>query len=237
MDQIADFNKIAGFMTLDSDLWIANRYERLQLINLLAIQQRLSNLEHEINDVVKYERSLITGETCIPPEKSSATLLNDLEKTMKAYGKMTILLLYCGPNVSVGDAISILGMIKGIESPAEHTVQSLKSFAPCSTVTTAFNPRWATGDMSSHLFSIAIGERGWFHKLIGKHERLSRVFQEVSNPRYFSLSIQLSLELTMPCRNTKERINIFRSIQKRNSKTRNSEWLLRAFAWYSFCQF
>ncbi|KAF2117647.1 hypothetical protein BDV96DRAFT_399039 [Lophiotrema nucula] len=162
MDQVAEFNNIAGFMTLDRDLWIAGRYERLQLINLLAIQQRLSDLEQDVNDVVKYERGLVTGETCTPPEKSSATLLTDLEKTIKAYG----------------DAISILAMIKEAESPARHTVQSLKNFAPCSTVATTLSPRWTNGETSSHLFSVATGTRGWFHRFVGKHERLSRVFQE-----------------------------------------------------------
>lgn len=86
MEQVPELNKIAGFMTLDSDLWIANRYERLQLINLLAIQQRLSNLEHDVNDFVKYERSLIMGEECAPPAKPPATFLADLEKTIEAYG-------------------------------------------------------------------------------------------------------------------------------------------------------
>lgn len=99
MDEIAEFNNIAGFMTLDRDLWIASRYERLQLINLLSIQQRLSNLEQDINDVVKYERGLVTGEVCKPPEKSSTTLLIDLEKTIKAYGTQLILLFLRNTNL------------------------------------------------------------------------------------------------------------------------------------------
>jgi hypothetical protein len=86
MDQVEEFNEIAGFMISDRDLWIAGRYERLQLINLLAIQQRLLDLDQDINDVVRCEDAVANGTPYTPPEKNTATLLVDLEKTLKAYG-------------------------------------------------------------------------------------------------------------------------------------------------------
>ncbi|CAO2657368.1 Nn.00g034940.m01.CDS01 [Neocucurbitaria sp. VM-36] len=85
-DQIVELNNIAGFMTYDSDLWITSRYERLHLINVLAIQQRMSALEQDIDDIVKYERCIRDDVPCAPPEKSSEKVLFELQETIKAYG-------------------------------------------------------------------------------------------------------------------------------------------------------
>ena len=87
-DQIVELNKIAGFMTSDSDLWITSRYERLRLINVLAIQQRMSELERDIDEIVRYENCIEKGEACAPPEKSSENILAELQGTIKAYGRL-----------------------------------------------------------------------------------------------------------------------------------------------------
>lgn len=87
--QIAELSNIAGFMTNDRDFWVTSRFERLHLINLLAIQQRLSRLDHEINSYLKYEeyvRGVPDTKACDPPKRSSKEVLTELENTIKAYG-------------------------------------------------------------------------------------------------------------------------------------------------------
>ena len=182
IDQIVNFNKVATFMTKDSDLWITGRYEKLQLINLLALQQRLSDLEQEIDAIVKYERRHERREACPPPKRSFQTILDDLEKSMKAYGKVTIYYVAMKLTRDAGDAISILATIRRAESPTQHIVQYLRDFAPFSSVITNLKPRLSTEDPTAHLFSIATSRRGWLHRFVGKHERLSRFFREVRNP-------------------------------------------------------
>ena len=84
-NQIVTLSDIAGFMTADSDLWITSRYERLHLINLLAVQQRLSKIEQDINGHYKYEECMKDGRQCAEP-KPSAQLLQELQDAIKAYG-------------------------------------------------------------------------------------------------------------------------------------------------------
>ena len=87
-DQIVELNDIAGFMTTDSDLWITSRYEKLHLINILAIQQRMSALERDIDDIYKYENCETHGEARAPLIKSSEKVLKELQETIKAYGRL-----------------------------------------------------------------------------------------------------------------------------------------------------
>ncbi|KAF2795878.1 hypothetical protein K505DRAFT_373597 [Melanomma pulvis-pyrius CBS 109.77] len=149
-NQITELNGIAGYMTADGDLWVTRRYERLHLINILAIQQRMSDLERDIDDAVKYERSLGRGETCSLPETSPETLLARLQETVKAYD----------------DAILSLASIKRAESPVPHIVRSLKVFGENenrSSLVTALRPSPTHRNATSHLLSIATGPRSWFY--------------------------------------------------------------------------
>jgi hypothetical protein len=89
--EIYKLNSIVDFMTGDSDLWVTGRFERLHLMNLLSIQGRLSNLEDEINGHVLYEQYLIGHEPHPKPTRTSEELFADLQTTIKAYSKVTLL--------------------------------------------------------------------------------------------------------------------------------------------------
>ncbi|KAH7388837.1 hypothetical protein BKA66DRAFT_569151 [Pyrenochaeta sp. MPI-SDFR-AT-0127] len=163
ISKIVDLNNTAGLMTQDRDLWITSRYERLHLINILAIQQRLSALESEIDGIVKYEKCFTDGEECgspLPSERSEE-ILDEVQKTTKAYG----------------DAIASLMMLKEIESPAPYVVKGLKDNRPSSTLVQKLCEPRIGNDVTPDLLSISTGHRTWFHKFVGRHGRLCRMFQ------------------------------------------------------------
>jgi|TARA_R110002003_G_scaffold296_5_gene18637 hypothetical protein len=91
-NELVRLDKIADYISGDSDLWITSRYERLHLINLLAAQERLSRIDQDINEHLNLENCLINGEQRIEPRKPSAQILSELRDAIKAYGKDQALL-------------------------------------------------------------------------------------------------------------------------------------------------
>lgn len=84
-NSVVTLNEIAGFMTVDSDFWVASRFQRLHLINLLSAQQRLSAIEQDIDDHVRYENCLTDGLPCPTPTKPSVQLFEELRDCINAY--------------------------------------------------------------------------------------------------------------------------------------------------------
>lgn len=86
--EIRQLDGIASFMTGDNDLWVTNRFERLHLINLLAIQKRMIALEEEFNHHAEYQQYLNghTGNVLKP--RDSQGLLADLKTTIQEYSNV-----------------------------------------------------------------------------------------------------------------------------------------------------
>lgn len=49
--------RLAELMTLDSDLWIFRRFDRLSLFNILHLQQHLAELERRLDQAVPEKAS------------------------------------------------------------------------------------------------------------------------------------------------------------------------------------
>jgi hypothetical protein len=92
--EVCELNRIAAFMTGDSDLWVTGRFEKLHLINLLSIQRRLSDLEEEINGHVLYEWHLSGHEPQPKPTRTSEEIFADLQVAIKAYSNSALLLAF-----------------------------------------------------------------------------------------------------------------------------------------------
>lgn len=87
-NSLTELYRIAGYMTKDSDLWMSRRYERLHILNILALQRRLSILEHHLDEIVGYEEDQANGRESLKPEKTSEALLAEIQDTVKAYGML-----------------------------------------------------------------------------------------------------------------------------------------------------
>ena len=48
-----DLDLVAGYMKKDSDLWVFRRFGKLHLFNLLYLQQRLAQLENELEKQIE----------------------------------------------------------------------------------------------------------------------------------------------------------------------------------------
>lgn len=80
--------------------------------------------------------------------------------------------------------MSSLSILRETEAPAQHVVESLKSFVksfvpPTSTYFEALNPPSVIRDANLRLLSLGTRPRSWLHRYVGRHERLARSFQEV----------------------------------------------------------
>src|SRR5687767_14104188 len=86
--RIYELSRTATFMTGDGDLWVTNRFGRLHLINVLAIQQRLVDLEDEVNGYVASE-IFMTGHNIDAPDRQDLRnpdlVLGELKKVIQEY--------------------------------------------------------------------------------------------------------------------------------------------------------
>ncbi|KAF2810806.1 uncharacterized protein BDZ99DRAFT_475685 [Mytilinidion resinicola] len=170
--RLNELHRIAHFMTNDPDLWVFRRYEMLHIINILALQQRMSKLEQDLMGISNYEASQAKGQEYPKPEKSPEVLLAEIQDVVKAYD----------------DALLSLARIKSTETPAEHVADSLKKFALSNvlpSLLTALSPNWMEGSNTPRLLSIATPQRSWLHRYIDRHECLSSVFKEKGNTSSF----------------------------------------------------
>ncbi|KAH8725999.1 hypothetical protein GQ44DRAFT_795282 [Phaeosphaeriaceae sp. PMI808] len=166
---ILELKKIASLMTTDSDLWVVPRYERLHLINILAIQRQMSALERDVEDAADYENRRNRTQVCSSPTSSSEEVLSKLQDTIKKYD----------------DAILAFAAIRRTEDPAQHVLKGLKmeaNDAPLPGLNNMLKPQGHPNDQyqrdhDSHLLSIATGSRSWFHRCVERHDRLGRLFQ------------------------------------------------------------
>lgn len=85
--RMASLKDIAKVMTTDSDLWVMPRYEELHLINILALEQRLSTLGKRLEAAVKCESHQDMTQRCSPSCVLPEDVLPDLQSTIKAFGK------------------------------------------------------------------------------------------------------------------------------------------------------
>lgn len=74
-DLLTRFEKTAEFMTGSKELWIFRRFEKLHLLNILNLQDRIARAETRLAT----EKDNMTSE-------SLQVYLNDLQKTLKDYG-------------------------------------------------------------------------------------------------------------------------------------------------------
>lgn len=79
--------RTAQVMTTDSDLWVVPRYEKLHLINILALQQQLSSLEGRIQGAAKCEYQRHKPQDCSSSCAVPNDVLLELQTTIKAFGK------------------------------------------------------------------------------------------------------------------------------------------------------
>lgn len=78
---------IARFMRQDADLWVFRRFELLHIVNVLALEERLSRLEQDFFDISNYETAQANGdEDFYKPQKTRARVLNQIQAAIKAYG-------------------------------------------------------------------------------------------------------------------------------------------------------
>ena len=187
-EQILPLRRTADEMLLDSDLWVVPRYEELHLINILALQRRLSAFEHQANTLYECEVRQNNGQEC-PPSCShhQSNFFPELQQTLKAYGNS----LYCSDRVlltHLGEAVLALAAIKKTEDPAPHVFDGLKRKGGNVWESTLNDIlRWPRnpvlshpGDESSHLLSISKGPRSWFQRCVERHDHLGRMFKKVS---------------------------------------------------------
>jgi hypothetical protein len=88
--EIRQLDSIARFMTGDNDLWVANGFERLHIINILAIQKRMIALEEELNQYNEHKQYLNGHRANDPNPRDSQDLLADLKTTIQDYSKLII---------------------------------------------------------------------------------------------------------------------------------------------------
>ena len=76
----ANANKrLAGFMSQDSDLWMFQRFDRLNLFNIIALQQHLADLEQRLDQLVPDNVQKFD-------EKEFEDLKDDIQSSLKKYG-------------------------------------------------------------------------------------------------------------------------------------------------------
>lgn len=66
---------VAEFLNLDSDLWVFRRFGKLHLFNILCMQHRLAELEHQLEMQLSMEQ-----------ERNLDTLLPKIRLALKEYG-------------------------------------------------------------------------------------------------------------------------------------------------------
>ncbi len=67
--------KVAGYMNQDPDLWIFRRFGKLQILNILSIQQRLTSFEKDFEE--RISNPLLNCDDLIP----------NIQHTLKEYSK------------------------------------------------------------------------------------------------------------------------------------------------------
>ena len=84
---ILPLERTAEVMTQDNDLWVVPRYEKLHLVNILALERQLSALESRMTATINCEVHRDKGQRCSPSCSPEIDLLPELQRTIKAYGK------------------------------------------------------------------------------------------------------------------------------------------------------
>jgi hypothetical protein len=74
----------AEFMSKDSDLWLCPRFERLHIFNIMALQDRLSELDMELMEGFSKDEPRLTE------ARPGADIVKDICKSIKAYGSTPI---------------------------------------------------------------------------------------------------------------------------------------------------
>ncbi|OAK99109.1 hypothetical protein IQ06DRAFT_378039 [Phaeosphaeriaceae sp. SRC1lsM3a] len=162
--EVDELSGIANFMVGDSDLWIAGRFEKLHLMNLLYAQRRLYRLEEEVNDHILYEQHLCGGHASHPkPTRPSEAIFADLQVAIVGYR----------------DAVSSLASLKQSEAPAPHIIEALRKGVPRRAE--FFKETGISNDFSReaqrHL-AVATKPRDWSQRYFARHARLARLFRE-----------------------------------------------------------
>jgi hypothetical protein len=70
-----ELDLVAGYMNKDSDLWVFRRFGKLHLFNILYLQQRLAELENEL------ERQIEDGK-----DEGFDKLYPSIQNALKEYG-------------------------------------------------------------------------------------------------------------------------------------------------------
>ncbi|OAL43316.1 hypothetical protein IQ07DRAFT_685687 [Pyrenochaeta sp. DS3sAY3a] len=173
-EEILQLDEIASFMTGDTDLWVANSFERLHLINLLAIQKRMIALEEEVNKYTEYDHYLNGYRANAPNIRDSQELLADLKIAIQDYSNAT----------------RSLAMIGNCNRADPHIIKALDDERP--EISEFFKLLGDPKDYPSiarHHISVGAKPQDWLHKYVAKHERLARLFRvEQGNHKYTKFS-------------------------------------------------
>lgn len=86
--RILPLSRTAEVMTEDSDLWVVPRYEKLHLINILALERQLAALQSRLASTLKCEAHEDKGQGCSPSCLPRIDVLPQLQSTLKAYGNL-----------------------------------------------------------------------------------------------------------------------------------------------------
>lgn len=179
--EVDELSGIANFMVGDSDLWIAGRFEKLHLMNLLYAQRRLYRLEEEVNDHILYEQHLCGGHASHPkPTRPSEAIFADLQVAIVGYSTYNAFHFFAMTYSRLGDAVSSLASLKQSEAPAPHIIEALRKGVPRSAE--FFKETGISNDFSReaqrHL-AVATKPRDWSQRYFARHARLARLFREV----------------------------------------------------------
>ena len=78
------FSRLIEFLGLDHDHWVFQRHERLHLLNILAMQQRLVKLEERFDRASDVYGPHVVD--VLPSVEKEEDLLQEIQDAIKAYG-------------------------------------------------------------------------------------------------------------------------------------------------------